>query len=82
LRHEIPLEGADAIEVAGCTEADGVVEVIEESDAEFFTVYTHRQGDGVQCECDFNTKAQAVEFAKALAGRGGIPVIGNLCAIE
>ena len=82
LLHDINLEGVDAIEVAGCTELDGIVEVHNEADAEFFSVYTHRQGAGVQCECDFNTKAQALEFARALAARTGIPIYGNLCSIE
>ncbi len=76
------LENVDTIEIAGCTDADGIVDVINETDAEFFSTYTHRQGEGVECICDFNSKAQAVEFAKALAIRGGISVIGNLCAIE
>lgn len=44
--------------------------------------YTHRPNEGVECQCDFNTKAQAVEFARALAGRTGIPVYGNLCNID
>jgi len=82
LLYNSDLENVDTIEVAGCTDADGIVDVINESDAEFFSVYTHRQGEGVECICDFNSKAQAVEFAKALAVRGGISVIGNLCAIE
>jgi len=82
LLHHTDLDNVDGLEIAGCTDADGIVDVINETDAEFFSVYTHRQGDGVECICDFNSKAQAVEFAKALAGRGGIPVIGNLCAIE
>ncbi|MEI6208442.1 MAG: hypothetical protein WCP20_16820 [Desulfuromonadales bacterium] len=77
----ICLDGVDAIEVAGCREADGIVEVIVESDAEFFSVYTHRPNEGVQCECDFNTKSQALEFARAIATRGVIPVYGNLCSI-
>lgn len=77
----IYLDGVDAIEVAGCTEVDGVVDVIIESDAEFFSVYTHKQGEGVECVCDFNTKAQAAEFAAVLAKRGGIPVYGNLCVV-
>ena len=81
LLNNIALEGVDAIEIAGCTEVDGVVEVIEEADAEFFSIYTRRQGEGVQCECDFNTKAQAIEFAKALAARTGISVYGKLCLI-
>jgi len=82
LLHNTNLENVDMIEVAGCTDADGIVDVINETDAEFFSVYTHRQGDGVECICDFNSKAQAVEFAKAFAGRGGISVMGNLCSIE
>lgn len=76
------LDVVDAIEIAGCTEADGVVEVIVESDAEFFSVYTHQQGEGVECVCDFNTKSQAVEFAQALALRTNIPMYGNLCSIH
>ena len=77
----ICLDGVDAIEVAGCTEVDGIVEVIVESDAELFSVYTHRPNEGVQCECDFNTKDQALEFARALAAKAEIPVYGNLCSI-
>ena len=82
LLNEIDLEGVDAIEVAGCTDADGIVEVKNEEDAEFFSAYTHRSDEGAQCICDFNTKSQAIEFAKALAGRTGIQVYGNLCSIE
>lgn len=77
----ICLDGVDAIELAGCSEADGIVEVIVESDAEFFSVYTHRPNEGVQCECDFNTKDQALEFARALAARTEIAVYGNLCCV-
>lgn len=76
---DIPLEGVDAIEVAGCTDTNSIVEVKDEGDAEFFSVYTHRPNEGVECHCDFNTKAQAVLFARALAVRTGIPVYGNLC---
>ena len=79
---EIDLDSVDAIEVAGCTDSDGIVEVRDEGEAEFFSVYTHRPNEGVECQCDFNTKAQAVEFARALAGRTGIPVYGNLCNID
>ena len=82
LLHNTDLENVDTVEVAGCKDADGIVGVINETDAEFFSAYTHRLGEGVECICDFNTKTQAIEFAKALAGRGGIPVIGNLCVIE
>ena len=82
LLYKTSLEGVDAIEVAGCTDADGIVEVKSEEDAEFFSVYTHKQDEGVVCVCDFNTKSQAIEFAKALAARTGIPVYGNLCSIE
>lgn len=80
--HETDLVGIDSIEIAGCTEHDGIVEVITEGDAEFFSVYTHRQNMGVECICDFNNKAQALEFAKALAGRAGLPIYGNQCSIE
>jgi hypothetical protein len=78
------LDGVDAIEVAGCTETDGHVDVTTEGDeaAEFFSVYTHVPNQGVECICDFNTKEQAVTFAKALAARTGIPVYGNCCDIE
>jgi len=79
--HNINLTNVDMVEVAGCTDADGVVDVIDEGDAEFFSVYTHKQGEGVECVCDFNTKNQAIEFARALAARTGISVIGNLCCI-
>jgi hypothetical protein len=82
LLYETSLEGIDAIEVAGCTDADGIVEVKNEEDAEFFSVYTHRPNEGVECLCDFNTKSQAIEFARALAARSGIKVYGNLCNIE
>ena len=84
LLHEIPLDGVDAIEVAGCTDTDGIVDVVAEGEevAEFFSVYTHRPNEGVECQCDFNTKSQAVDFAKALAARTGIPVYGNQCRIE
>jgi hypothetical protein len=81
LLHDIDLTGVDAIEVAGCTEADGIVEVKSETDAKFFSVYTHRSSEGVQCQCDFNTKKQALEFARSLAGRTKIPVYGNMCDI-
>ncbi len=76
------LDGVDAIEVAGCSEADGIVEVTEDVDAEFYSVYTHRPQMGVECICDFNTKGQAVVFAKNLANLTGIPVYGNLCSLE
>ena len=82
LLYETDLEGVDAIEVAGCTDADGIVEVKSEGDAEFFSAYTHRPDAGVECICDFNTKSQAIEFAKALAVRTGILVYGNQCSIE
>lgn len=81
LLHDVNLNGVDAIEVAGCTESDGIVEVIDEADAEFYSAYTHKPGKGVECICDFNTKPQALEFARALAARTGIPVYGNLCSI-
>jgi hypothetical protein len=81
LLHSTDLTGVDAIEIAGCTEADGVVDVIDERDAEFYSVYTHTPNQGVECICDFNTKGQAVEFADALAARTSIPVYGNLCSL-
>lgn len=82
LLHDTDLEGVDAIEVAGCTEDDGIVEVSDEQEAEFFSVYTHTPDQGVECICDFNTKDQAVEFAYFLAERTRIPVYGNLCSIK
>lgn len=82
LLHDTELDGVDAIEVAGCTEADGIVEVIGEKDAEFFSVYAHKLNEGVECVCDFNTKGQAVEFATGLASRTGISLYGNLCSID
>ena len=79
---EICLDGVDAIEVAGCTDSEGIVEVRDEGEAEFFSIYIHRPNEGVECQCDFNNKAQAIEFARALATRTGIPVYGNLCSID
>lgn len=82
--NDISLDGVDAIEVAGCTETDGHVDVVREGEeaAEFFSVYTHRPNVGVECHCDFNTKDQAISFAIALAARTGIPVYGNCCSLE
>lgn len=84
LLHDVDLDGVDAIEVAGCTETDGHVDVVAEGEeaAEFFSVYTHIPNHGVECICDFNIKEQAVTFAKALAAREGLPVYGNCCNIE
>lgn len=84
LLHDEDLDGVDAIEVAGCTETDGHVDVVAEGEeaAEFFSVYTHVPNQGVECVCDFNTKEQAVSFAKALAARKSLPVYGNCCNIE
>jgi len=82
LLYETDLEGVDAIEVAGCIEIDRNVSVITEERAEFFSVYTRVANEGVECICDFNTKGHALEFAKALAIRTGIPVHGNLCKTE
>lgn len=83
LLQETDLDGVDAIEVAGCTETDGHVDVTHEGEeaAEFFSVYTHVPNQGVECVCDFNTKGQAVTFACALAARTGIPVYGNCCSL-
>lgn len=84
LLDDISLDGVDAIEVAGCTDTDGHVDVVMEGEevAEFFSVYTHRPNVGVECHCDFNTKDQAISFAIALAARTGIPVYGNCCTLE
>lgn len=82
LLHSTDLNGIDALEIAGCTESDGIVEVIDEGDAEFFSVYLHRPNEGVECICDFNTKKQALEFAESLAAKTLIPVYGNLCTLE
>lgn len=81
LLNDIELDGVDGIEVAGCTDQDGIVEVTEETAAQFFSVYTHRTGEGVTCRCDFNIKAHAVSFGIALAIRGNVPVYGNLCSL-
>ena len=56
--------------------------MLNEADAEFFSVYTRQPGTGAQCECDFNAEAQALEFARALAARTGIPIYWNLCGRE
>ncbi len=84
LLHDVDLDGVDAIEVAGCTETDGHVDVVAEGEeaAEFFSVYTHILNWGIECVCDFNTKEQAVSFAKALAARESLPVYGNCCNVE
>lgn len=84
LLQETNLDSVDAIEVAGCTETDGFVDVVIEGEEtpEFFSVYTHVPNRGVECICDFNTKGQAVEFAVALAARTGIPVYGNCCSLD
>lgn len=80
----IDLESVDAIEVAGCSESDGHVDVTREGEeaADFFSVYTHVPEQGVECHCDFNTKPQAVEFARRLAARTSLPIYGNCCSIE
>jgi len=82
LLYETDLDGVDAIEVAGCIELDRNVSVINEERAEFFSVYTRVTNEGVECICDFNTKGQALEFAKVLANRSKVPVCGNQCSIE
>lgn len=82
LLDDTDLDGVDAIEVAGCIDRDGNVEVTSGEKAKYFSVYTRTLDVGVECICDFNTKAQAVEFARALAARTGISVYGNCCSIE
>jgi len=74
----ILLDGVDAIEVSGCIEEDGNVEVtLNDEEASFFSVYTHRPNEGVECQCDFNTRRQAIEFAKALAAKRNLRIYGE-----
>jgi len=63
----LPLDQYDAVEVAGCIEAYGCVERVEDdSEPHFWSVYLHLKEGGCECVADCNTRGQADEFAAVL----------------
>lgn len=63
----------DAVEVQACADVgfDGVIEVVDEEDAEFWSAYAHLKGGGVECIGDFDTRQEAVDYANSIANRYG-----------
>ncbi len=63
----------DDIEVSPvCNVGNNAIEVCDEKDADFWSVYLHAKDDGkrmsgVRCIADCETKTQAMEFAKAIS---------------
>lgn len=68
----------DAIEIAGCTEHDGIVErVAGDEPAHFFSVYLHyaeSHGHGVECVGDFATVERAGAYAAQIRDAFGWPI--------
>lgn len=70
----IPREKFDELEVHPCRtiKEEGIpkklecVEQCEPSEAEFWSVYTHLVGGGLDCIGDFDTKEEADNFVKFL----------------
>lgn len=73
---EIDWAGVDALEIAGCADLGDAVERVEDADeADLFSVYVHRPGEGAECIADRDTLEAAVALAERLAAdRGGLTV--------
>ena len=55
----------DGVEVAGCVEEDDAVEVVDDGDAAFWTVYL-RRGGLAHAEWDLRSRAAAENVARAV----------------
>jgi hypothetical protein len=80
LLYDTTIDDSADVYIAGMTESGPV----DEEDAAFFSVYsrTPSPNERVDDICDFNTKAQAIEFADALTARFGKTFYGNMCSVE
>lgn len=63
--HLLALHG-DGLEVSPVREEDGCCEVCEPDEATMWSVYIHRDGEGVQCVADWDQPEQAMLHAREL----------------
>ena len=66
----------DAYEISGVreygTRPDGYCEQVDDSEAQFWSLYGHIPGEGVECIGNFNTRQHAEEvFARITGARYG-----------
>ena len=60
----------DAYEIHACKDYGGYIEPVEdESEADFWSLYGHIPGRGLECIGDFNTRQQAEEILKRINGK-------------
>ena len=60
----------DAYEIHGCKDYDGFVEQVEDDEAEFWSIYGHIPGQGLECIGDFKTRPAAEEVLQCIEGKG------------
>ncbi len=60
----------DAYEIHGCKEYEaGFVEQVEDSEAEFWSLYGHIPNQGVECIGDFKTRCRAEEILQRITSK-------------
>lgn len=58
----------DAYEVHGCRDFGGFVEQVTDDKAQFWSLYGHIPGEGLECIGDFSSRAAAEEICQRITG--------------
>lgn len=62
----------DGYEIHGCKDYGGFVEQVSDAEAEFWSLYGHIPGQGVECIGDFKTRQHAEEVRQRITGRNPV----------
>lgn len=58
----------DAYEIHGCRDFGGYVEQVPDTEAQFWSLYGHIPGEGLECIGDFSSRAAAEEIRQRITG--------------
>ncbi len=61
----------DAYEVHGCRDYGDYVEQVPDAQAQFWSLYGHIPGQGLECIGDFTSRQHAEEVMQRITGRRG-----------
>ena len=64
----------DTYEIHGCKEYCNAVEQVAEEEAQFWSLYGHIPGQGLECIGDFKTRNHAEEVLSRIIGNNHFPV--------
>lgn len=65
---QLPPIPFDAYEIHGCKEYDNAVEQVEDAEAQFWSLYGHIPGQGLECIGDFKNRQHAEEILRRITG--------------